>query len=666
MAYKTPGVYVEEIVKFPPSVAQVETAIPAFIGYTEKATKKIEGDLANIPTRITSMLDYETYFGFARNETGITVNIVDVNIDGVQDRTLTVAAPTSPKPFLMYYAMQMYFANGGGPCYVVSVETYENGSGAENSVLFDKLNTGLDKVRAEDEPTLLLFPDAKKLSEVDFYALYGNALMQCNELQDRFTILDTHTSTDVAADAAALRNRISLGKDYLKYGASYYPYLNTILDYQYDEEAIVISHTTNLPSAISNAATQLESYEVDFGTEADLIRNIADADLGHIGVSKLQITTNLAPANFTADSFAILKASATTLTDELASVVATINNMDSLRGLVEDAGNAAAASVEEGVGAIATAMTDQVTLLNAFFDGSDKLTEVKGDLQLAIENIGKANSKTKLEAQVTLISAALNKIYEDGTLDASTDVLAVITTLIVAVNAGDATDVNNGELNGRSLKSIENIDSQVYNEIKIEIGALPVVLPPSSAMAGIYARVDEGRGVWKAPANVGVSYVMEPSVQVSHDDQKSLNVDTVAGKSINAIRTFTGKGVLVWGARTLAGNDNEWRYVSVRRFFNMAEESIKKATEQFVFEPNDKNTWVRVKAMIDNFLTSQWKAGALAGPTPDKAFYVSVGLGETMTAQDILEGNMIIEIGMAAVRPAEFIILKFSHKMQEA
>ncbi len=98
----------------------------------------------------------------------------------------------------------------------------------------------------------------------------------------------------------------------------------------------------------------------------------------------------------------------------------------------------------------------------------------------------------------------------------------------------------------------------------------------------------------------------------------------------------------------------------------MVEESVKKATEQFVFEPNDKNTWVRVKAMVDNFLINQWKAGALAGSSPEQAFYVHVGLGETMTQQDILDGNMIIEIGMAAVRPAEFIVLKFSHKMQEA
>ena len=121
---------------------------------------------------------------------------------------------------------------------------------------------------------------------------------------------------------------------------------------------------------------------------------------------------------------------------------------------------------------------------------------------------------------------------------------------------------------------------------------------------------------------------------------------------------------MVWGARTLAGNDNEWRYVPVRRFYNMVEESVKKASSAFVFEPNDANTWVKVRSMIENFLFLQWRDGALQGAKPEDAFFVKVGLGQTMTALDILEGRMIIEIGMAVVRPAEFIILKFSHKMQ--
>jgi phage tail sheath protein FI len=191
-------------------------------------------------------------------------------------------------------------------------------------------------------------------------------------------------------------------------------------------------------------------------------------------------------------------------------------------------------------------------------------------------------------------------------------------------------------------------------------------MPPAAAMAGIYAAVDNSRGVWKAPANVSVNAVIRPAIQISHKEQEGLNVDSTAGKSVNAIRSFTGKGTLVWGARTLAGNDNEWRYISVRRFFIFAEESIKKATEQFVFEPNDANTWVRVQAMIENFLTYQWRQGALQGVKPEHAFYVAVGLGKTMTADDILNGIMNIEIGMAVVRPAEFIILKFSHKMAES
>jgi uncharacterized protein len=139
-----------------------------------------------------------------------------------------------------------------------------------------------------------------------------------------------------------------------------------------------------------------------------------------------------------------------------------------------------------------------------------------------------------------------------------------------------------------------------------------------------------------------------------------------AGLSINAIRAFTGKGTLVWGARTLAGNDNEWRYVPVRRLFIMIEESVQKATAFAVFEPNDATTWLKVKAMIESYLYGLWEQGALAGPTPEAAYFVHVGLGRTMTAQDILEGRMIVEVGIAAVRPAEFIILKFTHKLQEA
>jgi uncharacterized protein len=206
----------------------------------------------------------------------------------------------------------------------------------------------------------------------------------------------------------------------------------------------------------------------------------------------------------------------------------------------------------------------------------------------------------------------------------------------------------------------------VYANIKASIKREGIIVPPSGAIAGVYAAVDGTRGVWKAPANVPLNTVIEPMVAINNNMQDGLNVDPNGGKSINAIRTFTGKGTLVWGARTLAGNDNEWRYVSVRRFFIMVEESAKKATEPFVFEPNDANTWAKVRGMLENYLIVLWRQGALAGAKPEHAFFVKCGLGQTMTAQDILEGRLIVEIGMAAVRPAEFIILRFSHKLQES
>lgn len=470
--YKTPGVYVEEISKFPPSVAQVETAIPAFIGYTQISDSTVR----NKPKRIVSLLEYETYFGKAQNEANIAVTVNDTINSGppiqLLNQKFSVAVGTT-SPYLMYYAMRMYFDNGGGPCYINSVGDYS--SGAVNQPL---LSAGLDEFEKFDEPTLYVFPDAMAVSTAaSYYSLINRALMQSQKLKDRFVIIDAF-----ADNSDNIRNTASLGNgvDLLKYGAAYHPFLKTVYSYAYDDADITLAH------------------------------NVTDE-------------TN--------------------------------------------------------------------TTTTGAYDGK-----------------------------------ALSELADSGDTD---------------------------------------FNLILYNKIKSELEQQYVTLPPSSAMAGIYARVDSNRGVWKAPANESVSACVEPSIKITHEAQQDLNIHTT-GKSINAIRSFTGKGILVWGSRTLAGNDNEWKYVPVRRFFNMVEESVEKATSQFVFEPNDANTWVKVRAMIENFLILQWRAGALAGAKPEQAFYVRVGLGETMTADDILNGIMNIEIGMAAVRPAEFIVLKFSHKMQEA
>ncbi|PTT91295.1 phage tail protein, partial [Pelomonas sp. HMWF004] len=207
--------------------------------------------------------------------------------------------------------------------------------------------------------------------------------------------------------------------------------------------------------------------------------------------------------------------------------------------------------------------------------------------------------------------------------------------------------------------------SPLYNTLMTESRNRLNLLPPSAAMAGVYTMVDNSRGVWKAPANVSLNGVISPEVNLSHEDQEDLNV-TTQGKSINAIRSFIGEGVLVWGARTLDGNSLDWRYINVRRTMIMLEESCRLAAKAMVFEPNVANTWVTIKSMISSFLTGIWKRGGLAGAVPDDAFSVHVGLGETMTPEDILEGILRVTVLVAISRPAEFIEITFQQQMQKS
>lgn len=483
MTYRTPGVYVEEIALFPPSVAEVETAIPAFIGFTEFAKK--DGVDVTEPLEINSLKEYEQFFGGPKKE---PVNAFDITVNEKQDSKgvatgfeLSYAATNNISPYRLYYAMQMFFANGGGKCYVVSAGTYAT------PVDEPKLSAAIDKVKLLDEPTMLVVPEAVSLASADYLTVCGKAIDQAHDLKDRFAILDVRINNPLSkdynnTDITEFRG-LSKENEYLRYGAAYYPYLRTTINYTVD-------NTDNLV-----------------------------------------ITTVL------------------------------------LNG-------AAPAAAGPGV------------------------------------------PQPSIAAGATV----------------------------------------------GSLKAGNNV---AYNALLAEINSkLKVMLPPSSAMAGIYARVDANRGVWKAPANVGVNNTIGPSVIIDNERQGGLNIDSGGGKSINVIRSFSGRGTIVWGGRTLDGNSNEWRYINVRRFFNMVEESVQKSTIWAVFEPNTKNTWVMVKSMIENYLITKWQEGALAGAKPDDAFYVKVGLGTTMTADDILNGIMNVEIGMAVARPAEFIVLKFSHKMQ--
>ena len=186
-----------------------------------------------------------------------------------------------------------------------------------------------------------------------------------------------------------------------------------------------------------------------------------------------------------------------------------------------------------------------------------------------------------------------------------------------------------------------------------------ISLPPSGAVAGIYGRTDNTRGVHKAPANEIVRNCTGLSVNFNEAEQAKLNP-----RGINLIRALPGQGIRVWGARTCS-SDGNWKYINVRRLFIFIEESIRANTNWAVFEPNDEMLWSRVEGTIRVFLTTQWRNGALAGSTADEAFFINIGKS-TMTADDILNGRLICIIGVAPVRPAEFVIFRITQKMESA
>ena len=183
--------------------------------------------------------------------------------------------------------------------------------------------------------------------------------------------------------------------------------------------------------------------------------------------------------------------------------------------------------------------------------------------------------------------------------------------------------------------------------------------PPSAAIAGIYARTDREQGVWKAPANVGPAGAADVTVRYRESDQAALNAPA-DGVAINAIRFFNELGVRVWGARTLDGNSNDWRYVPVRRLLIFIEQSLRQGLAPLVFELNEPPAWLKARQSAETFMTALWRQGAFQGATPNEAFFVACGLGITMTQDDIDNGRLIIQIGVATVRPAEFVVVNIA------
>ncbi|PWF48667.1 phage tail sheath family protein [Massilia glaciei] len=219
-------------------------------------------------------------------------------------------------------------------------------------------------------------------------------------------------------------------------------------------------------------------------------------------------------------------------------------------------------------------------------------------------------------------------------------------------------------MSNSQLQAALLVASPLYRQIVTQVLNLANVLPPSGAIAGVYSVNDSGSGVWNAPANTGIGGATSLPIRLSDSEQENLNLDALSGKSVNAIRFFNGLGILIWGARTLDGNSQDWRYVAVRRTMIFIEQSVKLAARSYVFEPNNQNTWRAIGSMIGSFLTDLWKQGGLQGASAADAFTVSVGLGSTMTKDDLLNGYMNISVQVAVARPAEFLVISIRQQQQ--
>ena len=253
MAYRTPGVYIEEISVIPPSVAEVETAIPAFIGYTEKAEEKGE-DLTNKPRRIKSLVEFEQFFGGPAHPKTLTVQL---------DAANKPARVTIEHHYQLYYSLRLFFDNGGGDCYIVSVGPYAGGGTKTRA----DLEAGVDAIHKYDEPTLILFPDATLMGGSDLTDLQKKTLLQCAELQDRFAVFDLDESGGHTAGVTAFRNNIGIND--LKYAAAYTPHLQVSIPVHF------IYQDTSLEQG--GAATDLATVTAAAGIDATSVTAIDTA-----------------------------------------------------------------------------------------------------------------------------------------------------------------------------------------------------------------------------------------------------------------------------------------------------------------------------------------------------------------------------------------------------
>ena len=662
MQYKTPGVYIKDLTLPQPADPLVESALPAFLGYTEFARDEEGKDIHFQAFRIRDLEHFNSFFGGAYRP-----DSYEVVVDPQDEYAVKASGPDHT--FYLYDCLQQYFDNDGGDCFIISIGSFEDL--IERQDFLDGLNAAIKT----PEITIILYPDAVQLSVVDLGSVQQASLQHCFEQKNRFLIADIKEGEDWLEDVGNFREAVGINQ--LKYGAAYFPWLYSTYDHQF--------HFRELKFKDVHTGDEIRDYS-RFSNESDLAlarvhqQMVAQVLLAGEYISNiincLEISEinrdNLSPLtehwnhklkavpdtteekehmNFLARNLEFFSEIIRTfprldvddkLPDDLSDYLfdlkadkAFVEYIASTIGLAKAAENEGLFTDDFDIHAIEAVYSDlagtnwltydSITDVPLFADWGDVLSEDK------ISQIAFVNNKADEYAQKIL--PAFSGLFD---LAISHEALAEA-----------------------QLFSEHPFFKRVFDHLNLSLKRLP----PSGSMAGIYSATDQSRGVWKAPANIRLNATLGPVIEIDDHDQENLNVHTT-GKSINVIRPFRGRGIRIWGARTLAGNDNEWRYVPVRRFFNFVEDFVKLAAEPFVFEPNDANTWMKFRFMLDNFLTAQWRKGALVGLTTNEAYFINLGLDESMTQQDILEGRMIVEIGLAVARPAEFIVVRYLCRME--
>ena len=648
-ALKTPGVYVRDIERLP-VVEQVETAVPAFVGYTEKAEKDGQ-PLFNAPQSVSSLAEFEFFFGGAPSDQRF------VQFDD-QNAILQIR-----QTYYLYYSLKAFFDQGGRDCFVVSVGEYGT------TVTATALTDGVGLLESVPSVTLLAVPDVLCLNDKAAIGTVHQVLLkQCYDLQNRVAILDLKETNDFQTSLSDFRDQS--GNQYLRYGAAYAPQLITEYTVELGFDNIRANLTDHNGSVVTMSdilapdnqlAQRLEAALDDVNTIEDLL-SWTDSDGKEVTYIDWYNSATTEDKEHIIHSATVIDAVATDIISLYGDgTPGSVSTPEILEKVAEKAKSGSALNTivttlaswdygyaEIGSGTLGVVQVGQYDGVSApvVFPASPPAPDFNYNLTTDTDSSIFGFGST--EAEYYQASAASFRALFSSALR----ILNQLLTEAKSIAAGFE-----GEL---------ELTNSAYATIIEGIRERGIAIPPSGVMAGVMAVTDAERGVWKAPANVELNLIAGLSQTINSEEQEGMNVDPVSGKSINAIRAFPGKGILVWGARTLAGNDNEWRYLPVRRLYNSIEQSLKLTLQEMVFENNDGNTWLKTKTLVENFLIRLWRQGALAGDIPDQAFTVAVGLNQTMTAQDVLEGRMIVEIGLAAVRPAEFITLKLTYQLQEA